>query len=455
MSPFRTAAHQDASASDNGRSAVASGGRELVASVEDLSVRFHTKRGVVRAVDGVSMSIAEGEILGLVGETGCGKSVTARSFLRLLQIPPAEFAGGRILFRARDRCTACGGSGCAVCGQRGWESTCLACAGRGCERCAETGRRMVDLLSIADDDMRAIRGDRIAMIFQDPVKALNPTMPVGRQIAEVFLQHRSEELLERAGIDLASLDPATRRVLLRAFQQRSRVPERVLLRVPWLRGRWGRIRASVDERVAEALAETRIPNPGKVMASYPHELSGGMNQRVMIAQALACDPDLLIADEPTTALDVTIQARILELIRELQEQHGAAILYITHDLSLVRGLCDRVNVMYAGRIAEAAETAELFQDPLHPYTRGLLAAMPAHGDGRGRLSAIDGSVQQVTDDAARCSFNPRCPHAGEVCRLRTPVLTPSGGPGHRVACFLHQELDGVEPESLPVREPRR
>jgi peptide/nickel transport system ATP-binding protein len=179
-----------------------------------------------------------------------------------------------------------------------------------------------------------------------------------------------------------------------------------------------------------------------------------MNQRVMIAQALACDPDLLIADEPTTALDVTIQARILELIRELQARHDAAVLYITHDLSLVRGLCDRVNVMYAGRIVETADTSELFGDPLHPYTRGLLAAMPAQTAARGRLSAIDGSVGQITDDAVRCTFSDRCPHAGAVCDREKPGLAPDREPGHRVACFLHNPPDGADPEALPAREPR-
>ena len=389
-----------------------------VAAVDDLRVHFHTSRGVVRAVDGVSFQVKESEVLGLVGETGCGKSVTARSLLRLLPSPPAEYVGGRILF-------------------------------------STPGRGVVDLLTLSDEEIRGIRGDRIAMIFQDPSKALNPAMPVGRQVGEVFLQHRADHLLERAGVGLEELDPVSRGLLSRAAGQRSRAPERPLLRLPHLRGRWRRIRAALDESVAQALADTRIPTPLKIMRSYPHELSGGMKQRVMIAQALACDPDLLIADEPTTALDVTIQARILDLIRELQQRRRTAVLYITHDLSLVRRLCDRVTVMYAGRIAERAGTGDVFGRPLHPYTRGLLGAMPARAGRDGRLVAIRGSVSEVLNGDPGCRFAPRCPHAGAVCRRRDPALVAHGEPGHEAACFLHEHLDDVAPGERPSPEPVR
>jgi len=386
----------------------------VLASVEELRVDFHSRKGVVRAVDGVSFEIRDQEILGLVGETGCGKTVTARSFLRLLPTPPAEYAGGRVLFRMDGE--------------------------------------MVDLLRVPEDQMRAIRGDRIAMIFQDPGKALNPAMPIARQVGEVFLQHRAAELLAEAGLELDSVDPVGRAVLRRALAQRSRVPERVALRLPPLRGRWRRLQVALDERVARALEETRIPNPRKTMASYPHELSGGMKQRVMIAQALACDPDLLIADEPTTALDVTIQARILELIRELQDRRRTAVLYITHDLSLVRRLCDRVTVMYAGRVAESGAAEDIFARPLHPYTRGLLGAIPARA-GRGRrLTAIEGSVGHALHAGDACRFHARCPHAGPICAERAPELAVRDVREHAAACFLHDDRVALDPAGRPAAE---
>jgi oligopeptide/dipeptide ABC transporter ATP-binding protein len=376
----------------------------LVASVNDLKVHFRSKRGVVHAVDGISFDIRDGETFGLVGETGCGKSVTARAFLRLVPVPPGVYAGGSIMFRPRhhDR---------------------------------TSGDETIDLLTISEAKMRTLRGNRIAMIFQDPGKALNPALSIREQIAEVFYQHRTVEVLDLAGVDRTSLDPASL-LLRRQAAQQSRGIERALLALPPLRSRRDRIAAAVDDRIAAALAETQIPNPRKIMDRYPHELSGGMRQRVMIAQALACNPDLLIADEPTTALDVTVQARILELIAELKQRHKTSVLYISHDLSLVRRICDRVAVMYAGRIAEISTPQRIFEAPSHPYTRGLLGAVPSAAHARGKLAAIEGTVPELVDPSPSCRFAGRCPHEVTLCSATDPLLRPLAA-DHEVACFIH------------------
>jgi oligopeptide/dipeptide ABC transporter ATP-binding protein len=390
-----------------------------IAEVRDLRVHFDTKRGRIQSVDGVSFDIRDGETLGLVGETGCGKSVTGRAFIRLIQTPPGIIAGGSITYRPQEICTACDGAGCAACGQTG----------------RRPGDRTIDLLRIPDDQMRALRGDRIAMIFQDPGKALNPTMPIGAQVAEVFLQHRSAEVLARARLSDGAGWAAG--ALRRMATQTDTRADRIALSLPGARTQRAALQSALDDMVAAALAETQIANPRAVMRRYPHELSGGMRQRVMIAQALACNPDLLIADEPTTALDVTVQARILELIRALQQRRRTSVLYISHDLSLVRRVCDRVAVMYAGRIVEIGETEALFRDPRHPYTRGLLAAVPTAAAERGQLAAIPGTVPELVNPPAACRFAGRCAARMATCSAADPALHPVG-PGHSVACFLHQ-----------------
>jgi oligopeptide/dipeptide ABC transporter ATP-binding protein len=377
--------------------------------VEDLSVHFRTPRGVVQAVDHVSFEVKPKETLALVGETGCGKSVTARSIMKLVPEPPGEYASGAVLLRN-----------------------------------LKTGA-VTDMLSAPMDQVRATRGDRIAMIFQDPGKALNPSLTIGRQLAEVFGEHRAAMLLTQAGIDpekgpIGSGSIASQRagVLRRNFFHLTR------------RGHSRAIRAAVDDAVMSALSDTGIPNPRKVMSSYPHELSGGMKQRVMIAQALACDPDLLIADEPTTALDVTIQARILDLINDMQQRRGTAILYITHDLSLVRQFADRLAVMYAGRIVESGPALEVLKSPQHPYTQGLLAAIPRAGTPRGKLAAIAGSVPQLIDPPAQCHFSSRCTWCAEACTSHIPNLIHM--PGDRdVACLRFEQADsiGVDPSDMP------
>ena len=421
----------------------------LIAEVRDLRVHFQSKAGRVHAVDGVSFDIRDGETLGLVGETGCGKSVTARSFLRLVPMPPGIQVGGQILFRPHAPCAACEGEGCATCDHTGRTPVaCPACGGAGCGVCEETGEETIDLLSLGEKQIRDIRGNRIAMIFQDPGKALNPALSVRDQIGEVFVEHRMDELLERSG--LAGEPSVVRRLLERRAGYRSRLFERIAFALPPLRGKAKLLDRGLDGMVEEALADTQIPNPAKVMDRYPHELSGGMRQRVMISQALACNPDLLIADEPTTALDVTVQARIIELIRELQERTKTSVLYISHDLSLVRRVCDRVAVMYAGRVAEIGEADELFADPQHPYTRGLLGAIPSASHERGALAAIDGTVPELIDPEPGCRFASRCNFATDLCHGTDPVLT--GAVEHEVACFIHHAgVDGAEMPSFERR----
>ncbi|MGF1667560.1 MAG: ABC transporter ATP-binding protein [Acidimicrobiia bacterium] len=374
-----------------------------IASVVDLRIHFKSKAGTVHAVDGVNFDIRDGETLGLVGETGCGKSVTARSFLRLVPMPPGVHVGGQVIFRPRDG-------------------------------------EPVDLMKASESTLRDIRGNRIAMIFQDPGKALNPGLTIRDQVGEVFYAHRTDEILSDAGIDGRG---AGATILERNASMKSRGAERVLLALPPLRSSRNRIRKAVNQRVAEALAETQIPNPVKVMDRYPHELSGGMRQRVMIAQALACNPDLLIADEPTTALDVTVQARILELIASLKERHNTSVLYISHDLSLVRRVCDRVAVMYAGQIAEIGGTDQIFKDPSHPYTRGLMAAVPSAHHVRGKLAAIDGTVPELIDPPAGCRFAGRCSFEADACSSADPSLQPVSA-GHEVACFIHHPPTGAQ-----------
>jgi peptide/nickel transport system ATP-binding protein len=330
------------------------GGRAIL-EVKDLRTHFFTRDGVVRAVDGVSFHIEAGETLGIVGESGCGKSVTALSILRLIPKGQGRTVAGSVRFEGQD------------------------------------------LLGLDERAMRAIRGNRISMIFQEPMTSLNPVLTVGDQIAEAVMIHEG-----------ASRRPA----LARAVQ---------MLRL------------------------VRIPDPEQRATEYPHQLSGGMRQRVMIAIALACDPLLLIADEPTTALDVTVQAQILKLMLELKERFGAAVMLITHDLGVIAETCQRVIVMYAGRKVEEAPVLELFDRPLHPYTRGLMASIPRRRLGlaapgaRKRLSDIPGMVPSLLGPIPGCAFAPRCAFATPRCHAEAPPLLKRG-PGHEVACF---EVDRV------------
>jgi len=313
-------------------------------SIASLRTVFRTANGEVAAVDGIDVSVARGRTLGIVGESGCGKSVLSLSVMRLVP-PPGRIAGGKILFDGRD------------------------------------------LLALPPPEMRAIRGNRIAMIFQEPMTSLNPVFTAGDQIMEAMRAH----------------DRTASAAALRA-------------------------------RAIEALVRVRIPAPERRFDEYPHQMSGGMRQRVMIAMALACAPDLLIADEPTTALDVTVQAQILDLLRELQQQTGMAIILITHDLGIVAEMADEVAVMYAGRVVERGPGAALFDDPQHPYTLGLLGSIPKIEEQRDRLLAIEGTVPPPFDLPQGCRFHPRCVFSEPACALAEPPLRELS-PNHRVACI--------------------
>jgi oligopeptide transport system ATP-binding protein len=315
--------------------------------VEDLRVEFPTPTGSVRAADGVSFRVWRGEIVGLVGESGCGKSVTTLALLRLVR-PPGRIASGRILFKGKD------------------------------------------LLALPEHEMRLLRGGEMAMIFQNPMTALDPVFTVGDHIAEVFRAH----------------------------------PQ---LRTPDIRT----AAAAVLERV-------RIPNPKAQVKAYPHQFSGGMAQRVMIGMGLAGRPSLLIADEPTTALDVSVQAQILDLLRAIRTELQTAIILITHDLAITAQLCDRLVVMYAGQVLEASPTRDLFRAPQHPYTRGLLDSMPRLGHKRPRLEQIPGQPPDLRALPVGCRFAPRCPRAEGRCRAEEPLLAPSGD-GRDVRCHLPLE----------------
>jgi peptide/nickel transport system ATP-binding protein len=322
--------------------------------VSELSVRFETDEGTVHAVDAMSFSVSPGEVLGIVGESGCGKSVTVLSMLRLL--PPSAVISGRVLFDGED------------------------------------------LLRAGRSRLRRIRGSEISFVFQEPMTSLNPVFTVGRQIGEVLRRHL------------------------------------------------GVSRAEARKRTVELLELVRIPAASRRLSEYPHQLSGGMRQRVMIAMALACDPKVLIADEPTTALDVTIQAGILDLMRDVRERLGTAIVLITHNLGVVADIADRVIVMYAGRKAEEAPVRELFAHPQHPYTIGLLGAIPrpedAVADGsRRRLQEIPGRVPSLAELPQYCAFAPRCPRADELTRSQVPPLREVR-PDHLVACF-HPGSEGA------------
>ena len=316
--------------------------------VQDLCTHFHIPEGIVYAVNGISFHLDEGETLAVVGESGCGKSVTMMSLLRLIPIPPGEIVRGRAMFREQD------------------------------------------LLHIDESELEQMRGKDIAMVFQDPMTSLNPVLTIGRQITETLRTH------------------------------------------------FGMEQEIANQRAIELLDQVGIPDPKSRLNNYPHQFSGGMRQRVMLAMALACVPSILIADEPTTALDVTIQAQIMELVQQIKQQLNMAIIWITHDLGVVAGLADRVIVMYAGFIVEEASVDELYASPMHPYTQALLKALPRVDRRRGdRLLSIPGAPPSLLVEPKGCPFAPRCSFTMERCKSEKPALLMVS-PGHKSACWLNQ-----------------
>jgi oligopeptide/dipeptide ABC transporter ATP-binding protein len=322
-------------------------------SIKNLKTHFYSAGKTIRALDGVSFDIEEGGSFGLVGETGCGKSVTALSILRLIPFPPGKIVGGEIHFRGRN------------------------------------------LLDLTEEEIRSIRGKEISMIFQEPMTSLNPVFRIGDQMTEVIMLHQ------------------------------------------------GMGKSQAFEKAIEMLELVHMPEARKVMKQFPHQLSGGMRQRAMIAMELSCHPFLLIADEPTTALDVTIQAQILRLIKEMKREFHSSILLITHDLGVIAEICDRVAVMYAGSIVEQAGVEEIFEDPKHPYTKGLWGAIPRIDEEREILAVIPGTVPDLSHPPTGCKFNPRCSHRFDPCDRIPPPLSQIS-PGHFVACFLYGEKNGCK-----------
>jgi oligopeptide transport system ATP-binding protein len=320
--------------------------KEPILQIKDLVTNFYTPEGVIHAVNQVSIELKAGETLGVVGESGCGKSVTMLSALRLVPNPPGRVEQGQVLFDGQD------------------------------------------LLKISDREIRDIRGSRIAMIFQDPIASLNPVLRIGRQVGEPLVRHT----------DLS--------------------------------------RKEIEARVADLLSMVGIPDAHRRMRDYPHQFSGGMRQRVMIAMALACQPEILIADEPTTALDVTIQAQIVDLVKQLREEIGMSIIWISHDLGVVASLANRVIVMYAGFVIEDVAVETLYNDPQHPYTIGLLSSLPRlkRKEQRKKLSVIPGTPPLLWEKPTGCPFAPRCAFAQEVCMQNPPLIDV--GSGHRVACWI-------------------
>jgi oligopeptide/dipeptide ABC transporter ATP-binding protein len=319
--------------------------------VKELKTYFHTMEGVVRAVDGVSYGVDEGETLGLVGESGCGKSVSALSIMRLIPDPPGKIVGGEVFFENED------------------------------------------LLKLPNEEMRRVRGRKIAMVFQEPMTSLNPVLTIERQLTEALQVHLKMD------------------------------------------------KSAAVKRAMELLERVGIPDPGRRLKQYPHQFSGGMRQRLMIAMALSCEPRLIIADEPTTALDVTIQAQVLELMKELSQQAGVALIIITHNLGVVARYADRVNVMYAGRVIEKGTSREIYATPRHPYTIGLLHSVPRLDQPRKeKLDPIEGQPPDLVNLPPGCPFKPRCRYAIEKCANEYPPLV-SVGNGHQSACWVADKLE--------------
>ena len=321
---------------------------EIILDVKDLSMSFFTDQGELPAVNHVSFQVEKGKTLGIVGESGCGKSMTSLCVMRLFPSPPGRIVGGSILFDGKD------------------------------------------LTKLSKKEMRSVRGKGIAMIFQEPMTSLNPVLTIGKQLTEAILAHESVSKEE------------------------------------------------AKERALRMISLVGIPMPEKIYASCPHQLSGGMRQRIMIAMALSCKPALLICDEPTTALDVTVQAQILELINRLKEETGTSVMMITHDMGVINEMSDTVLVMYAGQVVEYAGTDELFSNPSHPYTSGLIASIPSLDREEEELHVIPGSVPMLYELPEGCLFSPRCPYATDLCRQKRPGLTECA-PGHQVRCFRFTE----------------
>jgi peptide/nickel transport system ATP-binding protein len=372
----------------------------------DLETNFYTHEGVVKALDKVSLSVDHGCTYGLVGESGCGKSVTVRSMMRIIQ-EPGKIDGGQVLFYPQN----------------------------------DGNNPAIDLLQQSETYMKGLRGEKISMIFQEPNAALNPIMSIGDQVAESFLFHRRKEMCQQVLSDVEA-DRSPLKILLKGLYRRAAShPEDFILKlfskVPFLKHWEDRLKKEALKRAVEIISKLGIPHAEDIVRRYPHNLSGGMKQRIVIAIALACNPLLLIADEATSNLDVTIQAQILDLLKDLKQQVISSVLLITHDLGIVAETCDRVGVMYAGNLCEVADVKDLFNNPKHPYTRALLNAVPRFSH-EGELQSIEGNVPNLVNPPSGCRFHPRCRDAKAICQKEFPASTVVGK-NHEVACYLYTD----------------
>lgn len=383
---------------------------EPLVEIRDLVLRYYTYEGVVKALEGVDLLVKRGETLGIVGETGSGKTVTALAVMGIVT-PPGRIEEGSVLIRRGE----------------GW----------------------LDMVKQPESVLRGIRGRVVSMIFQEPSQALNPVYTIADQVGEVYLTHTFDELCSEV-LDEVEREMAQaraqgqffrglwlsfqRRAYRRLLRNRRDKLLQLLSHVPGLRRYRERLAKKTRQRVVSILRQMEIPDPERVADSYPHQLSGGMKQRVVIAMALAARPALLIADEPTTSLDVTIEAQILDLMRKMKREYGATLMFITHDFGLIAEMASRVAVMYAGNVVEVADVKEIFLNPLHPYTQGLLRAIPKVG--AKELQPIEGVIPNLVNPPSGCRFHPRCPYAMEVCKNVSPTLK-SVREEHYVACHLY------------------
>ena len=370
--------------------------KDSLVEVKNLVVRFYTYAGIVEALEGVNLHIRPGEILGLVGETGCGKSVTSFSILQLVP-PPGKIEGGEIYFNKNGK--------------------------------------VLNIRKLDEDSIRKIRGKEIAMVFQEPRAYLNPVYTVETQIGEALLTHRREEFLKRA-IETLEKTGKGSSFERKVYERMLKKPKSIMTRIMAKFCSKKTLKEEIRKEVIDLLRNVEIADPERVAKMYPFELSGGMAQRAVIAMALSCNPVMLIADEPTTNLDVTVQAQILKLIRQLRERFKSSILYITHDLGVIAELCDKVAVMYAGRVVELADVYELFKDPLHPYTKALLESIPRPGQ---EFKSIPGTVPNLINPPKGCRFHERCQYEMEICRKVKPEFIEVKK-DHFVACHLYGGL---------------
>lgn len=381
-----------------------------IIEVQDLKLRFYTYAGVVKALEGVSTFIKNGETLGVVGETGCGKTTTGLSIFNIV-LPPGKIEGGKVLFKTREGKT-------------------------------------IDLLKLSDRVLSWIRGRDISMVFQEPSSSLNPVFTVGNQVSEVFFHHRKKEMIQNV---LEELEKDTqeagatslrgriyeieRKIFNKILTNPNSLSPKLLSRIPIANRYKGRLNKEVRKAVVKLFANLELSDPERTFDMHPHELSGGMQQRIVIAMALACNPLLLTLDEPTTSLDVTIQAQVLDLVRKLKKKYKSSVLFITHNLGVIAEISDRVAVMYAGNVVEVADVKEIFKRPLHPYTKGLIGSIPRAGKA---YKTIEGTVPDLINPPRGCRFHPRCPMAMPICAEAKPKMIETKK-NHFISCHLFGE----------------